>query len=132
MTKGSLKKVLLIDDSDIDLFIQKRFLEVYGFSTQLEMYNSANEAFRALKNADSESAPDAIFLDLNMPGADGFSFLRNFSLLPDSVTRKSRIVILTSSESNIDRDYVLSFHHVIHFITKPLKNSDIEDLKAIF
>jgi Response regulator containing CheY-like receiver, AAA-type ATPase, and DNA-binding domains len=132
MTKGSLKKVLLIDDSDIDLFIQKRFLEVYGFSTQLEMYNSANEAFRALKNADSESAPDAIFLDLNMPGADGFSFLKNFSLLPDSVTRKSRIVILTSSESNIDRDYVLSFHHVIHFITKPLKNSDIEDLKAIF
>jgi two-component system nitrate/nitrite response regulator NarL len=132
MTKGSLKKVLLIDDSDIDLFIQKRFLEVYGFSTQLEMYNSANEAFRALKNADSESAPDAIFLDLNMPGADGFSFLKNFPLLPDSVTRKSRIVILTSSESNIDRDYVLSFHHVIHFITKPLKNSDIEDLKAIF
>src|SRR5690606_19501289 len=132
MTKGSLKKVLLIDDSDIDLFIQKRFLEVYGFSTQLEMYNSANEAFRALKNADSESAPDAIFLDLNMPGADGFSFLKNFSLLPDSVTRKSRIVILSSSESNIDRDYVLSFHHVIHFITKPLKNSDIEDLKAIF
>ena len=132
MIKGSLKKVLLIDDSDIDLFIQKRFLEVYGFSAQLEMYNSANEAFRALKNADSESAPDAIFLDLNMPGADGFSFLKNFSLLPDSVTRKSRIVILTSSESNVDRDYVLSFHHVIHFITKPLTNSDIEDLKAIF
>ncbi len=132
MTKESLKKVLLIDDSDIDLFIQKRFLEVYGFSTELEMYNSANEAFRALKNANSDSAPDAIFLDLNMPGADGFSFLKNFSLLPDSVTHKSRIVVLTSSESNVDRDYVLSFHHVIHFITKPLKNSDIEDLKAIF
>lgn len=132
MTRESLKKVILIDDSDIDLFIQKRFLEVYGFSAELEMYNSANEAFRALKLADAESAPDAIFLDLNMPGADGFSFLKNFSLLPDSVTRKSRIVVLTSSESNIDRDYVLSFHHVIHFITKPLKNSDIEDLKAIF
>ena len=132
MIKGSLKKVLLIDDSDIDLFIQKRFLEVYGFSAELEMYNSANEAFRALKNADSESAPDAIFLDLNMPGADGFSFLKIFTLLPDRVRQKTRIVVLTSSESNVDRDYVLSFHHVIHFITKPLKNSDIEDLKAIF
>ena len=132
MIKGSLKKVLLIDDSDIDLFIQKRFLEVYGFSAELEMYNSANEAFRALKNADSESAPDAIFLDLNMPGADGFSFLKIFTLLPDRVRQKTRIVVVTSSESNVDRDYVLSFHHVIHFITKPLKNSDIEDLKAIF
>jgi hypothetical protein len=48
MSKGSVEKAVLIDDSDIDLFIQKRFLEVYNFSQHLEMYNSANEAFNAL------------------------------------------------------------------------------------
>lgn len=132
MHKGSVKKVVLIDDSDIDLFIQKRFLEVNEFSAEIEMYNSANEAFKSLNKASRESAPDAIFLDLNMPDADGFAFLKKFSSLPDSVTHKSRIVVLTSSESNIDRDYVLSFHEVIHFITKPLTTSDIDDLKIIF
>jgi two-component system, NarL family, nitrate/nitrite response regulator NarL len=132
MSKGSVEKAVLIDDSDIDLFIQKRFLEVYNFSQHLEMYNSANEAFNALNSTDASSAPDVIFLDLNMPDADGFTFLKNFKTLPSSVTKKSKIVVLTSSESNIDRDYVLSFNHVIHFITKPLKQSDIEDLRIIF
>jgi CheY-like chemotaxis protein len=130
MSKGSVQKAVLIDDSEIDLFIQKRFLEVYNFSDELVMYNSANEALNSLKVIDK--APDVIFLDLNMPDADGFTFLKNFKTLPGAVTKKSKIVVLTSSESNIDRDYVLSFNNVIHFITKPLKHSDIEDLKIIF
>jgi two-component system, NarL family, nitrate/nitrite response regulator NarL len=130
MNKGSVQKAVLIDDSDIDLFIQKRFLEVYHFSNELVMYNSANEALNSLKT--TEVPPDVIFLDLNMPDADGFTFLKNFKNLPAAVTKKSKIVVLTSSESNIDRDYVLTFNNVIHFITKPLKQSDIEDLKIIF
>jgi two-component system, NarL family, nitrate/nitrite response regulator NarL len=130
MDKGSVQKAVLIDDSDIDLFIQKRFLEVYHFSNELVMYNSANEALNSLKT--TEVPPDVIFLDLNMPDADGFTFLKNFKNLPAAVTKKSKIVVLTSSESNIDRDYVLTFNNVIHFITKPLKHSDIEDLKIIF
>jgi two-component system, NarL family, nitrate/nitrite response regulator NarL len=130
MSKGSVQKAVLIDDSEIDLFIQKRFLEVYNFSDELVMYNSASEALKSLKTA--TIAPDVIFLDLNMPDADGFTFLKNFKSLPPAITKKSKIVVLTSSESNIDRDYVLAFNHVIHFITKPLKQSDIEDLKIIF
>jgi two-component system, NarL family, nitrate/nitrite response regulator NarL len=130
MTKPSVKRAVLIDDSEIDLFIQKRFLEVYHFSEELIMYNSAQEALSSLKTTDI--APDVIFLDLNMPDADGITFLKNFKTLPSPIIKKSRIVVLTSSESNIDRNYVLSFNHVIHFITKPLKHSDIEDLKIIF
>ena len=132
MTNGAVKKAVLIDDSDIDLFIQKRFLEVYEFCQELEVYNSAPEALNVLRNAAPESVPDVIFLDLNMPDADGFTFLKEFSKLPDDVRQKCRIVVLTSSESNIDRNYVLTFNSVIHFLTKPLKHSDIEDLKKIF
>jgi len=131
MSKGSVKKAVLIDDSDIDLFIQKRFLEVYHFSDELEMYNSANEALTSLKTKET-AAPDVIFLDLNMPDADGFTFLKNFSNLPASIVTKSKIVVLTSSESNIDRDSVMKYSSVIHFITKPLKHTDIEELKTIF
>ncbi len=129
MTKVCVQKAVLIDDSDIDLFIQRRFLEVSHFSQELVLYNSANEALNALR-ADT-NPPELIFLDLNMPDADGFTFLKDFSRLPPAVTKKSRIVVLTSSDSNIDRDYVLSFNHVIHYITKPLKQTDIEDLRII-
>lgn len=131
MRKATVEKVVLIDDSEIDLFIQKRFLEVYNFSTELRMFTSANEALEALKN-DEGPPPEVIFLDLNMPDADGFTFLKEFKTIPAAVSRRSRIVVLTSSDSIVDRDYVLSFKSVVHFITKPLKHTDIEDLKILF
>jgi len=127
--KRTVRKAVLIDDSEIDLFIQKRFLEVSHFSEELVMYNSANEALSRLKS--EQSPPDVIFLDLNMPDEDGLTFLRNFNNLPTLVTTRSKIVVLTSSESQAERDQVFSFKQVIHFITKPLKNTDIEDLKRI-
>jgi CheY-like chemotaxis protein len=124
-------KALLIDDSDIDLFIQRRFLEVYNFSNQLLLYKSAEEALQWLEGADGDNPPDIIFLDLNMPEIDGFSFLKNFLKLPDKIKLKSKIVVLTSSNNEKDREQAFSFNNVIQFITKPLKQTDIEELKVI-
>jgi len=124
-----VEKTLLIDDSDIDLFIQRRFLEVYNFSRELLFYKSASEALNWLGNLNGESAPDVIFLDLNMPEVDGFSFLKSFSELPQKIVSKSRIVVLTSSNSLQDKDMAFQHKNVIQFITKPLKQIDIEDLR---
>ncbi len=124
-------KTVLIDDSDIDLFIQRRFLEVYDFSNELLLYKSADEALNWLKTVSVADAPDIIFLDLNMPEVDGFSFLKNFKELPDGIKTKSKIVVLTSSNSAKDRSQAFTYQNVIQFITKPLKQSDIEDLKKI-
>ena len=96
-------KTVLIDDSDIDLFIQRRFLEVYDFSNELLLYKSADEALNWLKNATIDDAPEIIFLDLNMPEVDGFSFLKNFKDLPEPIRSQSKIVVLTSSNSAKDR-----------------------------
>lgn len=126
-----VNKTVLIDDSDIDLFIQRRFLEVYNFSNQLVLYKSADEALDWLKNINGEAAPDIIFLDLNMPETDGFSFLKTFMDLPEKVRSKSRIVVLTSSNNLKDREQAFTFNNVIQFITKPLKQADIEELKTI-
>lgn len=131
MSKSMVDKTFLIDDSDIDLFIQRRFLEVYNFSSQLVLYKSAEEALDWLRNINGEAAPDVIFLDLNMPETDGFSFLRDFTNLPSKVREKSKIVVLTSSNSVKDREQAFSFNNVIQFITKPLKQADIEELKKL-
>jgi CheY-like chemotaxis protein len=106
-------------------------LEVYNFSNELFLYKSAEEALGWLQEINGESAPDIIFLDLNMPENDGFSFLKNFVDLPDKVKDKSKIVVLTSSNSMKDREQAFAFKNVIQFITKPLKQSDIEELKRL-
>ncbi len=126
-----VEKTVLIDDSDIDLFIQRRFLEVYNFSNELLLYKSAEEALGWLQNLNGDAAPDVIFLDLNMPEVDGFSFLKNFRELPDKIKEKSKIVVLTSSNSSKDREQAFAFKNVIQFITKPLKQTDIEELKRL-
>lgn len=124
-------KTMLIDDSDIDLFIQRRFLEVYNFSNELLLYKSAEEALTWLRNTTVKQAPDIIFLDLNMPEVDGFSFLKNFRDLPEPIKTKSKIVVLTSSNSAKDRTQAFTFKNVIQFITKPLKQTDIEELRKL-
>ena len=126
-----VEKTVLIDDSDIDLFIQRRFLEVYEFSKQLLLYKSASEALNWLRKLNGEAPPDVIFLDLNMPEIDGFAFLNSFNELPEKIINKSRIVVLTSSNSLQDRDLAFKNKNVIKFITKPLKQADIEELKKM-
>ncbi|HEY0656680.1 MAG TPA: response regulator [Chryseosolibacter sp.] len=126
-----VNKTLLIDDSDIDLFIQRRFLEVYNFSNQLVSYKSATEALNWLKSINGQDPPEVIFLDLNMPEIDGFDFLNSFNSLPEKIRNTSRIVVLTSSNSSQDREQVFKNKNVIQFITKPLKQSDIEHLNEL-
>lgn len=131
MNSGMVDTTVLIDDSDIDLFIQRRFLEVYNFSKKLISYKSAEEALRWLSSINGESPPDIIFLDLNMPNVDGFGFLDAFKTLPQKIRDQTRIVVLTSSNSQKDRELVFAYKNVIHFVTKPLKQSDIEELKKL-
>ncbi len=126
-----VETTILIDDSDIDLFIQRRFLEVYQFSKKLTSYKSAEEALEKLNSSREQAAPDVIFLDLNMPNVDGFGFLDGFNALPHEVRDKSKIVVLTSSNSQQDRAQAFSYKNVVHFVTKPLKQSDIEDLRKL-
>jgi two-component system, NarL family, nitrate/nitrite response regulator NarL len=127
-----VERTVLIDDSDIDLFIQRRFLEVYNFSEELRQYKSAEEALKWLQKLNGhEPPPDVIFLDLNMPDVDGFSFLNNFRSLPEKIRDKSKIVVLTSSNSAKDREHAFKFSNVVQFLTKPLKQSDIDELKQL-
>lgn len=124
-------KTMLIDDSEIDLFIHRRFLDLCHFSKELISCKSAESALDLLKNPHSEAPPDVIFLDLNMPVMDGFSFLSQFMELSSKIRNHTRIVVLTSSNSAADRQQVFLYKNVIEMITKPLKQSDIDTLRFL-
>lgn len=126
-----VEKTMLIDDSEIDLFIHRRFLELCNFSRELIAYNSAEIALDSLRNLNGGEPPNVIFLDLNMPVVDGFSFLNLFAELPEKIKKRSRIVVLTSSNSVTDREQVFLYKNVVQMITKPMKQSDIEALRIL-
>ena len=126
-----VEKTMLIDDSEIDLFIHRRFLELCEFSKELITHRSAETALQWLQDLNGTSPPDIIFLDLNMPVVDGFAFLSQFNELPEKVRESTRIVVVTSSNSVTDRQQVFLYRNVIQMITKPIKQTDIDALRLL-
>jgi two-component system nitrate/nitrite response regulator NarL len=126
MTPESVDLVVLIDDSDIDLFVHRRVIEISAFARNVLEFKSARKALEQLSVA-GHPQPDLIFLDLNMPDMDGFDFLEEFSKLQTGV----RVAILSSSSSGADKARAASFLNVICFLSKPLIEKRLGEVKAL-
>lgn len=125
MLPESVDLVVLIDDSDIDLFVQRRFIELSGFARKVLTFRSSREALKHLSDRPKE-VPDVIFLDLNMPEIDGFAFLEQYDVQVKNT--QTRIVILTSSSSALDRDRAATFSTVVGFLSKPLTEGNLSEI----
>lgn len=125
----NLEKVLLIDDSDIDNMVNKKVIEKAGFSKTIVVKKSAESALDYLKDLSANypaDIPDVIFLDIRMPETDGFGFLEKYESLPETITAKSVIVMLSSSIDQEDYNKALANKFVRLFLNKPLKKENVE------
>lgn len=124
--------VMLIDDNDTDNFISKRIIEITEFAERVEVKNSGQHALEYLSAHANEAdqLPSLIFLDINMPVMDGFMFLYEFENLPTTIREKSRVIILSSSDNKRDIDKIINNKSVIQYITKPLTQNVLEEIKA--
>jgi len=121
--KNQFRRVYLIDDDPTFNFITKLMLKKISFAQEIIDYVDANEALNRLRNDTSDSSdsfPDLIFLDLNMPGMDGWDFLDAYQSLPIEFIQKCKLYILTSSIDPIDKSKSMTYECVSDFITKPL------------
>ena len=114
--------VLLVDDNDIDNFINERMITTSGFSKNVMVKNSAQGAldYLAAVSAQGTPLPTVIFLDLNMPVMDGFAFLEAYESLNDTVKSLCKIIVLSSSISPEDINRASTNPRVVKFLNKPL------------
>ena len=82
-------KLLVVDDLEVNRKLVLEFLR--GSTLQVAEARSGNEAMDLAPTFE----PDAILLDIRMPGMDGFQTLERLRQLP--VTRKVPIIALTAS-----------------------------------
>ncbi len=127
----SIDLVMLVDDNDTDNFISKRIIEITKFSKRVEAKGSGKAALDYLKENENkaENLPSLIFLDINMPIVDGFVFLYEFEKFNEIVRNKCKVIILSSSDNKRDIDKIVNNNHVIKFITKPLTEIALEEIK---
>ncbi|MCM2322678.1 MAG: chemotaxis response regulator protein-glutamate methylesterase [Oligoflexia bacterium] len=105
------RRVLIVDDSAA---VRKVLIHVFKTDPELEVVGAAESANGVEKMID-ELRPDVITLDINMPGMDGITFLRQ--ILP----RKPVPVVMISSLSMEDGDQVLRALELgaVDYIQKP-------------
>lgn len=121
-----LRQVLLIDDSRVDHFLATHMFRLHSADVQL---TSAYDGGEALKLVEDGAQFDVILLDVNMPGVDGFEFLRRYTeQFPDNETP---VVMLTTSSHSEDYARSTAFSCVRSYQTKPLKPELIQMLERM-
>ena len=133
MEERRLDLVMLVDDNETDNFISKRIIEITDFAQEVVIKSSGKSALEYIgaHRNDPNKLPDLIFLDINMPIVDGFVFLYEFEKFADLVKNKCRVIILSSSDNKRDIDKIVNNDHVIKFVTKPLTEKELNDIKTL-
>jgi CheY-like chemotaxis protein len=125
---AKFRNVLLVDDNEIDNFINERIITSSKFSDHVVVKNSADSALVWLKEIDSDETryPDFIFLDLNMPVKDGFGFLEDYAALNEKLRVHSKVIVLSSSISPEDINRASTNPYVHKYLNKPLNERYLE------
>ena len=125
--KNAQYKVVLIDDDDISLFLNKTLLEDYVADDNIKTFNSAKLALAYLDNQNPEETQCLILLDINMPIMNGWDFL--LALESHPFVKNVKVVLVTSSVNRADRERAISNPLVIDLLRKPLSVSHVKQLK---
>ncbi|QIX62336.1 response regulator [Hymenobacter lutimineralis] len=126
-----LQRIVLVDDNETTSFLNNRLLNRLEVAEQIQTFSKAEQAFQELwggPNAQPRAdAPNLVFVDLKMPGMDGFEFLELFNKLPDAVRGQTVMAVLTTSMHAADTARVAQYPDV-EYLAKPLTEEKMQKL----
>lgn len=128
--KKQLRCVMLIDDNPDDNFFHSRVIKKNRFTDCVIAHESAKDALDSLKSKskDDPEQIDIIFLDINMPGMNGWEFLEEYNKLDKSLQNSIIIVMLTTSEDPKDKLKAQQWGFMSDFKTKPLTKEIMSEI----
>jgi CheY-like chemotaxis protein len=127
-----LKCIMLIDDNPDDNFYHDRVIKKNNAADIVIAKTSAIEALDYLKSMGKtgDLRPDLIFLDINMPGMNGWEFLQEYDKLNVNQRGKVIVIMLTTSENPDDQRKAIEMNIVFDFKTKPLDKEVLEEITS--
>lgn len=127
-----MKHVLLIDDRDDHNYLNEIIISDTGLFNSVRSVTTGEEGLNYLEDCNGEKdkcpCPDLLFLDINMPGMDGWEFLTKLEQKKAEVHKLPSVFILSTSSYSIDIERSKQYKLVNGYITKPLKEETLVKL----
>ena len=125
--------ILFIDDDEPTNFLNKLLVEEMACAEHVQVVTSGIEALEYLTGTGSfrnndHPRPDLIFLDINMPGMDGWEFLQHYQKLPSNQKANIVMVMLTTSLNPDDEKTARKNIEISGFENKPLQPEVIKKI----
>lgn len=124
--------IILIDDNEVDLYLNDRLIKHAALFNQVKTYRSAEPALdylAALPGTEPGTHyPIIILLDIKMPETDGFWFVSRFEALPASVKERCKVAMLSATLHVSDALRAQANPTIDAFVNKPLTIKDLEKL----
>lgn len=118
MSPDATLTVLLVEDDDVAAESVVRSLSRAGCTFPVVWTEDGADALKVLRGQDASRKaprPRVVLLDLNMPGMNGFEFLKR--LRADPVLREDVVFVLTTSDADSDR--TRAYHeHIAGYMVK--------------
>jgi twitching motility two-component system response regulator PilH len=108
--------IMIVDDSPTEVHVLKTALEKHGYETV-----SAADGSDCLSMV-REMRPDLIFMDVVMPGVNGFQATR--SLTRDPQTSSIPVIMITTKDQETDRIWGLR-QGAVDYLVKPVNEATL-------
>ena len=111
-----MARILIVDDSPTEMYKLTAMLEKHGHQV-LKAENGADGVALA-----RQEKPDAVLMDIVMPGLNGFQATRQ--LTKDAETSHIPVVIVTTKDQETDKVWGMR-QGAKAYVTKPIKEEEL-------
>lgn len=118
-----MKNILIIDDNEIDIFIQSSLLKKQNSSFKISSClngKSALEYLQKIAKNQPHKLPDIILLDLNMPIMNGWEFIDKLIYSNLLSIKNTQIFVISCSLFKDEIQQINKIKEVKTYISKPL------------